>query len=143
MTSPEGGFYSSQDADSEGEEGKFFVWQPAELQKVLGDDLAKIAARYFDVSEEGNFEGSNILHRTISVDDAARMFHVAEPAMAAMIADARARLFAARERRVHPGRDDKILAAWNGMMIRAFAEGYRAFGDERYRAAAIAPPISR
>src|SRR5208282_5038802 len=137
MTSPEGGFYSSQDADSEGEEGKFFVWQPAELQKVLGDDLAKIAARYFDVSEEGNFEGGNILHRTISVDDAARMFHVAEPAMAAMIADARARLFAAREPRVHPGRDDKILAAWNGMMIGAFAEGYRALGDERYRAAAL------
>ncbi|MGO9264941.1 MAG: thioredoxin domain-containing protein [Candidatus Binataceae bacterium] len=137
MTSPEGGFYSSQDADSEGEEGKFFVWQPAELQKVLGDDLAKIAGRYFDVSEEGNFEGGNILHRTISVADAARMFHVAEPAMAAMIADARARLFAAREPRVHPGRDDKILAAWNGMMIGAFAEGYRALGDERYRTAAI------
>jgi uncharacterized protein YyaL (SSP411 family) len=136
MTSPEGGFYSSQDADSEGEEGKFFVWQPAELQEILGENLAQIAARYFDVTSEGNFEGSNILHRTISIAEAARMFHVAEPTMAAMIAEIRAKLFAARELRVHPGRDDKILAAWNGMMISAFAEGYRALDDNRYLAVA-------
>src|SRR5229473_1026848 len=136
MTSPAGGFYSSQDADSEGEEGKFFVWMSAEFRTALGDDLAKVAARYFDVSDEGNFEGSNIPHRTIGVPDAARMFRVTEPEMAQMIGTARAQLFAARERRVHPGRDDKILAAWNGMMISAFAEGYRTLGDSRYLAAA-------
>jgi uncharacterized protein YyaL (SSP411 family) len=136
MTSPEGGFYSSQDADSEGEEGKFFVWRPHELVKILGEDLAKISARYFDVSEEGNFEGASILHRTIDIADAARMFRVSESQMAAMIAEARAKLVTARGQRIHPGRDDKILAAWNGMMIGAFAEGYRALGDERYRTAA-------
>ena len=65
MTSPEGGFYSTQDADSEGEEGKFFVWTPAEARAVLGEELSAIAERYFDISAEGNFEGANILHRTI------------------------------------------------------------------------------
>ena len=132
MTSPDGGFYSSQDADSEGEEGKFFVWTPSELESVVGEELAKVAARYFDVSEEGNFEGHSILHRTISVAEAARLFRVEEMAMAAMIAEARTKMFEARERRAHPGRDEKILAAWNGMMIGAFAQGYRALGDPRY-----------
>ncbi len=136
MTSPEGGFYSSQDADSEGEEGKFFVWTPAELREVLGEDLATIAERYFDVTEEGNFEGSNILHRTLSLDDMARRFRIAEPEIAAKISTAREKLFQARSRRIPPGRDDKILAAWNGMMLSAFAEGYRALRDERYLAAA-------
>jgi len=137
MTSPEGGFYSSQDADSEGEEGKFFVWTPDEIRSVVGDELAGIARRWFDVSEEGNFEGRNILHRTISIADAARLFGKSEDATAAAIAEIRSRLFAARESRVRPGRDDKILAAWNGMMIGAFAEGYRATGEARYLQAAL------
>ena len=136
MTSPEGGFYSSQDADSEGEEGKFFVWTPAEFREVLDEESAKIVSRYFDVSEEGNFEGSNILHRTIGIGDAALIFKRPEPAIAQMIQAAREQLFAAREHRVHPGRDEKVLAAWNGMMIGAFAEGYRALGDSRYLEAA-------
>jgi hypothetical protein len=137
MTSPDGGFYSSQDADSEGEEGKFFVWTPAEMRVALGDDeLATIAARYFDITDEGNFEGRNILHRTIDVADAARMFNKSIDDISAAIETIRRKLFEARERRVKPGRDDKILAAWNAMMIGAFAEGYRALGDERYLAAA-------
>ena len=136
MTSPEGGFHSSQDADSEGEEGKFFVWTPAEVQAELGGELAAIAGRWFDITAEGNFEGRNIPHRTIGLADAARLFGKSEDEMAAAIAEIRSRLFAARERRVHPGRDDKILAAWNGMMIGAFAEGYRASGDARYLEAA-------
>ena len=142
MTSPDGGFYSTQDADSEGEEGKFFVWTPAEVERMLGDDLAKIACRYFDVSEEGNFEGQNILHRTIEPGEAARMFQKSEDQITEAIAEIRRKLFAAREHRVKPGRDDKILSAWNGMMIGAFAEGYRALGDERYlEAARRASPI--
>jgi uncharacterized protein len=136
MSSPEGGFYSTQDADSEGEEGKFFIWTPAEVREVVGSDLASIAERYFDVSEEGNFEGRNILHRTIDVAQTARMFHLSENDAAAAIATIRTKLLAAREGRVKPARDDKILAAWNGMMIAAFAEGYRALGDPRYLAAA-------
>ncbi|HJU27855.1 MAG TPA: hypothetical protein VJ718_01715, partial [Candidatus Binataceae bacterium] len=138
MTSPDGGFYSSQDADSEGEEGKFFIWTPAEISATIDDDnLAKIASRYFDVTEEGNFEGRNILHRTIEVADAARMFNLPLERMADAIEKTRRKLFEARERRVKPGRDDKILAAWNGMMIGALTEGYRALGDRRYLDAAV------
>lgn len=136
MTSPEGGFYSSQDADSEGEEGKFFVWTPEEVRAELGEELAAIACSWFNISEAGNFEGRNIPHRTIALADAARMFGKTEDEMAASIAEIRSRLFTARARRVHPGRDEKILAAWNGMMISAFAEGYRATGETRYRDAA-------
>jgi len=136
MTSPEGGFYSSQDADSEGEEGKFFLWTPEEVSRVLESELAQIAMRYFDIGAEGNFEGRNIAHRTIEIGEAARMFGKTEEEMARAIATIRARLFAAREQRIKPGRDEKILAAWNGMMISALAEGYRATGDERYLAAA-------
>jgi uncharacterized protein YyaL (SSP411 family) len=136
MTSPEGGFYSTQDADSEGEEGKFFLWTPQEAREVLGGELSPIAERYFDITVEGNFEGSNILHRTISADEAARLFKKSPEDMEQAIGEIRRRLFEARERRIKPARDDKILAAWNGMMIGALAEGYRALGDERYLKAA-------
>jgi uncharacterized protein len=136
MTSPEGGFYSTQDADSEGEEGKFFLWTPAETREVLGEELSRLADRYFDVSPEGNFEHRNILHRTIGVDDAARLFEKTPEDMRHLLAEIRKRLFQARERRIKPARDDKILAAWNGMMIGALAEGFRALGDERYLKAA-------
>ena len=136
MTSPDGGFYSSQDADSEGVEGKFFVWTPEETEELLGPELAAIAERYFDISVEGNFEDANILHRTIEIGDAARMFKIDEDAMAARIDQIRRKLFAAREQRVKPGRDEKILVAWNAMMIGAFAEGYRALHDRRYLQAA-------
>jgi uncharacterized protein YyaL (SSP411 family) len=136
MTSSEGGFYSSQDADSEGEEGKFFVWTPEEFRRLLGPELAEIAGRYFDVTEEGNFETGNILHRTIEIADAARMFHKGEEETESALRSAREKLLAAREKRVHPGRDDKILTAWNAMMIAAMAAGYRAHHDPRYLDAA-------
>ncbi|HYK66129.1 MAG TPA: thioredoxin domain-containing protein, partial [Patescibacteria group bacterium] len=136
MTSPEGGFYSAQDADSEGEEGKFFIWTPKQVEAVVGPELGAIAERYFDVSIEGNFEDANILHRTIELADAARMFKVAEDEMASKIREIRERLFKAREQRVKPARDDKVLVAWNAMMIGAFAEGYRALHDQRYLEAA-------
>ncbi|HTR63212.1 MAG TPA: thioredoxin domain-containing protein [Candidatus Binataceae bacterium] len=136
MTSPEGGFYSSQDADSEGEEGKFFVWTPGEVEKIVGPELAPLAERYFDISDEGNFEGENILHRTIEPADAARMFKKSEEEIEAAIKTIREKMLAAREKRVHPGRDEKVLVAWNAMMISAFAEGYRAHHEPRYLAAA-------
>jgi len=136
MTSPEGGFYSSQDADSEGVEGKFFVWEPEEVEDILGAELTEIAERYFDISVEGNFEGENILHRTLEVGDAARMFHKSDAEIEAALRTIREKLFAAREKRVHPGRDDKILTAWNAMMISAFAVGYRALHEPRFLEAA-------
>jgi hypothetical protein len=138
MTSPEGGFYSSQDADSEGEEGKFFIWTVDEVEEILGADLAALAERWFDISEQGNFEDANILHRTISLADAARMFDESEERIEADIAEVRAKLFAARARRIKPGRDDKVLVAWNAMMISAFAAGYRAMHEPAYVEAALA-----
>ena len=137
MTSPEGGFFSSQDADSEGEEGRFFLWTPAELHRVLGEQLAPLAARFFDVSDDGNFESRNILHRTLEPVEAGRMFNQQVEEINASIAKARELLFQAREGRVKPGRDEKILAAWNGLMISAFAQAYRVLGDERFLRAAI------
>jgi uncharacterized protein YyaL (SSP411 family) len=136
MTSPEGGFYSSQDADSEGEEGKFFIWTPEEVEKIVGPELAPIAERYFDISDEGNFEGENILHRTIEIADTARMFSKTEDEIESALATIRQKLLAEREKRVHPGRDEKVLVAWNAMMISAFAEGYRAHHEQRYLDAA-------
>jgi uncharacterized protein YyaL (SSP411 family) len=136
MTSPEGGFYAAQDADSEGEEGKFFVWTPEEVERVVGADLSAIAERYFDITIEGNFEGANIPHRTIELADAARMFKISDDELGSKIGEIRQKLFAAREQRVKPGRDEKILVAWNAMMIGAFAEGYRALHEPRYLEAA-------
>jgi uncharacterized protein len=136
MTSPEGGFYSSQDADSEGVEGKFFLWTPEEVEEVVDAELSEIAERYFDISVEGNFEDANILHRTIEPADAARMFKKSEDEIASALRTIREKLFAAREKRVKPGRDDKVLVAWNAMMISAFAAGARALHEPRFLATA-------
>jgi uncharacterized protein len=136
MTSPEGGFYSAQDADSEGAEGKFFLWTPEEVEEIVSAELSEIAERYFDITVEGNFEDANILHRTIEPADAARMFKKSEEEIASALRTIREKLFAAREKRVKPGRDDKVLVAWNAMMISAFASGARALHEPRYLATA-------
>ncbi len=112
MAAPEGGFYSALDADSDGEEGKFYVWTPTELVEVLGTEQAARVAEAFDVTERGNFEGRNILH-AVRADAPAIMRSV------------RPQLLAARERRVRPHRDEKVLASWNGLLLRAVAEAGR------------------
>jgi hypothetical protein len=126
MTDAGGGWYSSLDADSEHEEGKFYVWTIPELTAVLGAD-APAALAHWGATDTGNFEGANIL----TVPDAA------DGADLAAIARWRAALYAVRAKRVWPGRDDKIVASWNGLMLRAMAEGARVFGDSRYRDAAL------
>jgi uncharacterized protein len=136
MTDASGGFYSTQDADSEGEEGKFFIWTPQELEALLGDDAALIGA-YFGVTEEGNFEGANILHVRKSPEQFAAANGLSTDDFEAKLADAKAKLYAAREQRIHPGRDEKILTAWNGLMLRAFAEAAIAFDSQPYRDAAV------
>lgn len=136
MRSREGGFYSSLDADSEGEEGKFYVWSIEELTSLLGAD-APLALAYWGVSPEGNFEGMNILHVPHEETVVAKRQGVTIDELREAIARARRALYDARGRRVPPGRDEKILASWNGLMVRALAEAARAFNDERYRAAAI------
>jgi uncharacterized protein YyaL (SSP411 family)/aryl-alcohol dehydrogenase-like predicted oxidoreductase len=137
MTSPEGGFYSATDADSEGEEGRFFVWTPAEVREALGDDeAARIFGAAYDVTEAGNFEGHNIPHLPRPLDEVAKELGLPLEALRASLAASRARLYEARARRVAPGLDDKILTAWNGLMIGALAEGFRVVGDLRYLEAA-------
>ncbi|ODM25866.1 thioredoxin [Clostridium sp. Bc-iso-3] len=127
MTSPEGGFYSAEDADSEGEEGKFYVWSPDEIKEILGDSDGEKYCKYYNITEEGNFEGLNILNlinSTISDED----MEFAE--------SCRQKLFEYREKRVHPHKDDKILTSWNGLMIAAMAIGGRVLGIEKYSLAA-------
>jgi len=123
MTDPLAGFYSTQDADSEGEEGKFFVWTPGEIRSVLRDEASSFIAAY-GVTARGNFEGKSILE------------FVGEPDQRPGLAGARKELFEARRRRVHPGRDEKVLASWNGLMLAAFAEAARVLNRDDYRQAA-------
>ncbi len=138
MRHPAGGFFSAQDADSEGVEGKFFVWSPDEIRAVLGDgELADAALSYWGVSDGPNFEGHSILFVPRSPDDVARDLGIATEHLVDLIAQARARLYAARERRIHPGLDDKVLASWNGLALQAFAEAGRALGRPDYVAVAV------
>jgi uncharacterized protein YyaL (SSP411 family) len=136
MTDPAGGFYATLDADSEGHEGKFYVWRPGELVTLLGSADARIVAAFWDVTEEGNFEGANILHIPESAETVAGTMGIPPDDVRAALDRAKPILFAARERRVHPGRDEKVLTAWNGLMIRAFAEAAAVLGRGDYRAAA-------
>ncbi len=136
MTSPEGGFYSTQDADSEGEEGKFFLWTPAEVEALLPAEDARLFMLYYDVSQRGNFEGKNILHVSKKVAVIAEGAGVSEEQLKAVLRRGRAVLFAAREKRVKPGRDEKILTSWNGLMLRGFAEAARYLQRADYLQAA-------
>jgi hypothetical protein len=137
MTNAEGGFYSAQDADSEGEEGKFFVWSLEEVQALLGKADAELFARTYDVSKHGNFEGHNILHVTLPLDAAAAQLKVTPEHLQSVIDRARTVLFAARQPRVPPGLDDKSLTAWNGLMIQAFADAGRILARPDYVQAAV------
>jgi uncharacterized protein YyaL (SSP411 family) len=120
MTDPEGGFYSTQDADTEGEEGKFFLWTPSEIRDLLGQEADTFMTAY-GVTAQGNFEGRNILE------------FVGHMIQREELAEARRKLFEAREGRVHPGRDEKVLTSWNGLMLAAFAEAARVLKRDDYR----------
>lgn len=133
MTSPEGGFYSAEDADSEGEEGKFYVWVPEEVHAALDPEETDLAIRYWGVTEQGNFEGKNILYVPRSPEDIAGELDISVDELVRRIEVIRKKLFEARERRVRPGRDDKILAAWNGMMLHSFALAASVLDREDYR----------
>jgi uncharacterized protein len=138
MTHPAGGFYSAQDADSEGVEGKFFVWSPEEIRAVLGDEtLAQAALAYWGVDDGPNFEGHSILFVPREPADVARTVGLDASELAARIGRARSMLYAEREKRVHPGLDDKVLASWNGLTLAALAEAAAALGRPDYLAAAV------
>ncbi len=136
MTAPQGGFYSATDADSEGEEGTFFVWTPRQIEAALTADLAKLAIAYYGVTEKGNFEGKNILHRPRPLTEVAAELGIDPVAAETSLAAIREKLYQARAKRVPPLRDDKILTSWNGLMISAFARAGFVFAEPEYIAAA-------
>ncbi len=136
MTSPEGGFYSSLDADSEGHEGRYYVWDASELSTLLGED-APLVKSYWGVTPEGNFEGRNILYVPHDAESVARTQGVTEAELRTAVERATRILYDAREERMRPARDEKILASWNGLMLRALAESARALGDDALRRMAV------
>ncbi|HBH79906.1 MAG TPA: hypothetical protein DDY39_08770, partial [Nitrospira sp.] len=133
MTGPEGGFYSSTDADSEGVEGKFFVWTPTQVQEVLRneEDSRRLCALY-DITKSGNWEHTSIPNRLQPIEDVARQLQLTPDELLNTASRVKPLLYEARRQRVPPGLDDKIITSWNGMMLSAMAEAARVFGDVRY-----------
>jgi uncharacterized protein YyaL (SSP411 family) len=136
MTDPAGGFYSTEDADSEGEEGLFYTWTPDEIEAVLGEEQGSTFGRIFDVTDVGNFEGRNNLNLPKTLEQCASLFKCAPDNLAAELDESRAALLSAREKRVRPGRDDKVIVAWNGLMIDAMARAGAGLNEPRYVIAA-------
>ncbi len=145
MTSPEGGFYSAEDADSEGKEGKFYVWDIEEFQNVLEKEEAELAITIFNLKKLGNYfeevnkkeTGHNILHLKDSLANLSKELNLSEKNLKKQIEKIRNKLFKIRDKRIHPHKDDKILSDWNGLMIAALAKGYQTFGDFIYLNTAI------
>ncbi|MEO6538934.1 MAG: hypothetical protein ABIT07_01335, partial [Ferruginibacter sp.] len=137
LTSPGGGFYSALDADSEGEEGKYYVWTEEEVKKILGNE-AKLFNEYYNLTAGGNWEeGKNILFRNVADEVIAKKYNLSPDELKTRIADAKATLMLVRNKRVGPALDDKILTSWNALMLRGYTQAYRAFDDETFLTAAI------
>ena len=133
MTSPQGGFYSTQDADSEGREGKFFVWTRDEIRGILGNEEGTAFSAYYGVTPQGNFEeGRSVLHVDSTLEKISELYGIPIPELETLLREGRKRLFQERERRIKPGRDEKILTSWNGLMISGFVDGYQVTGNETY-----------
>ncbi len=144
LTSPEGGFYCGEDADVDGEEGKYYLWTLEEIREVLDPEEANLIIKMFNLKEEGNFEeeirsrktGTNIFYLVQSTDTLASRLEVPKPDIEARVKKAKEKLYAARSKRKSPGLDDKILTDWNGLMIAALAKGFQTFGEKKYLEAA-------
>ena len=132
MLDAKGGFYSAQDADSEGVEGKFFVWTPEEVEEILGAENARIFNFYYDVTEHGNFEDKNILNVAASLDEAAEQLKIPKEKLTEILETSRKKLFDAREKRIKPFRDEKVLTPWNGLMLAAFVEASAILQSAEY-----------
>jgi len=137
MTSPEGGFYSALDADSEGEEGKFYVWTKEAIDDALGEE-ANIYADYYNVTKTGNWEhGKNILFRNQTNEKFAKKHNLSVKELEGKIKSANSTLLKIRSERIRPGLDDKILTSWNALMIKGYTHAYRSFGEEKFLKSAI------
>jgi hypothetical protein len=140
LTSPEGAFYSAEDADSEGEEGRFYLWTPEQVKQALGNEKGEFFNEFYDITAEGNFEGGRSIPNLVR--QRSELFrpgsdHGSYPTHQAPLLEGRLKLFAARENRVHPYKDDKVLTAWNGLMIAALARGAQVLDDQGYGKAAV------
>jgi uncharacterized protein YyaL (SSP411 family) len=133
LLAPEGGFYSSLDADSEGVEGKFYVWDKSEIVELLGEKKSDVFCDYYDVTENGNFEHKNILHIQTDIKTSAIRFNLSTDAVEKILEESRTILLKHRSKRIRPGLDDKILTAWNGLMLSAFARMYQVDRNEVYK----------
>jgi uncharacterized protein YyaL (SSP411 family) len=131
MRSGDGGFYSSLDADSEGEEGKYYVWTRSEIDKILGKH-SDIFCDYYDVTEQGNFEGKNILYMQSGINEIAKRFNLTPDQVQIILNKSREQLLTERHKRIRPGLDDKILTSWNALMLSAYARAYQITGKTRY-----------
>jgi uncharacterized protein len=138
LAAPDGGFCCGEDADSEGEEGTFYVWRPEQIKEALGAELAAVFCRSYGITEEGNFEGRSIPHLSEDLESLAQKAGVKLDDLTALLAEARARLFEARNTRIRPHRDDKIITGWNGLIIAALARAAAIFGDREPLEAASA-----
>ncbi|MCA1756909.1 MAG: thioredoxin domain-containing protein, partial [Bacteroidales bacterium] len=137
LTSKEGGFYSSLDADSEGEEGKFYVWTKEEIRRIPGND-AGIISDYFSITDKGNWEkGKNILYKSISDKKIAEKYKITETELAEKISSAEELMFKERSKRVYPATDDKILTGWNALMLKGYIDAYRVFNEQKFLDAAL------
>jgi len=132
MLDSTGGFYSTQDADTEGEEGKFFVWTPQEINRLVGEEQGEIFSRIYDVSEQGNFETKNILHPILTVEQASKFFRKERSEIETIIAQVKQKLFSEREKRIKPFRDEKIITAWNGLTLSGLAEAIKILDQPSY-----------
>ena len=139
MTHPKGGFYSSLDADSEGVEGKFYVWKKAEIDSLLNDkNWSDIFCDYYEVDKRGNWEhGVNVLYRKMSEQRIVNRYNLLDGELEEKISKAKKILFEAREKRIRPGLDDKVLTSWNGLMLKGYVDAYKAFGNKEYLDAAL------
>ena len=133
---PDGGFWSGEDADSEGEEGRFYVFTADEMREAVGEDDFEPASLFFGVTEGGNFEGSNVLHQARTIDEVTAATGATAEDVEAALTRARDRLATARSTRVRPGLDDKVVTSWNGLALRALAEAGAVLEEPRYLDAA-------
>jgi uncharacterized protein YyaL (SSP411 family) len=133
LLSPEGGFYSSLDADSEGIEGKYYVWEKSEIDKLLEKQNSEIFCDFYDVTANGNFEHKNILHIQTDIQTSAKRFNLSVDQIEDILHESLETLLAERNKRIRPGLDDKILTSWNGLMLSAYARAYQVVRDESYK----------
>lgn len=137
MTHPEGGFFSAEDADSEGKEGWFYTWKLEEVQKILGKERSILFCEFYGITSEGNFEGRNILHTKLPLEEFVTLTESDKDGLESLLVEQKHILWKIREKRVHPLKDDKIISSWNGLMIYSLTEVGSALSEQRYLEAAV------